>query len=236
MRKKENILYDFGRVTMPESWEEVSLKQFVELMRASDRNKGTNIDVRDVIAILTGKDKEWVNLLPAQFVNSLMIKLVFMHKAPDKTPTNEIRIKGETYRINFVEELKFGEYVDINTLIQQDSLNYPAFLAILCRKEGEVYDDEFTSHIEERVKLFESIPVTDVLPVIAFFLHLWGQYETLSRHSLQEMADTAAQFLEDIELSRKSGEYKELPIRSRMRISLWLKRFRGCLQRVSSSI
>lgn len=234
-KKEEYVLHDFGEVTIAEDWSEVTLGQFQKIMKLTNADNA-QIDVRDLISVLTGKDKEWVNLLPARFVQSLMVKLVFLNKAPEAPATNILRWKGEEYKVNFLNELTFGEYTDINTLISSDPNNYAGFLAILCRKEGEVYNDEFTAHIEDRVRLFEEVPVTDVLPVISFFLHLWGTSEAFSPASLRKTADLAETLLQDIDSSRKNGAYRRLPISFRAKVWWKLRKYRKCLQRLSCSI
>lgn len=233
-KRKENILHDFGSVTIAESWDEVTLGQFTQIMRISGDDIA-DVDIRDMIAILTGKDKEWVNMLPAKFVQTLMTKLTFMATAPTAPASNEVKIGGETYRVNFMEELKFGEYTDVNTLINQDHLNYAGFMAILCRRPDEVYNDDFTSRIEERVEFWNKQPITTVLPVIAFFLHLWSVSEIHSQVSLQQMEDLTNQLLLDIDSSRKSGAFKRLPILFQVKVWQKLRKYRKCMQRLSSN-
>lgn len=236
-KKKENILHDFGKVTIAEDWSEVTLEQFTQIMRISGDN-GQNVqdvDVRDLICILTGKDKEWVNLLPAKFVQTLITKLTFMSVPPKSPASNEVTVNGEVYRVNFMEELTFGEYTDVNTLIQADGLDYAGFLAVLCRKPDEAYNDEFTAHIDQRKEFWNSQPLTTVLPVIAFFLHLWGISEIHSPASLAQMQDLASQLLSDIDSSRKSGDYRRLPMLFRAKVWWKLRKCRKCLQQLSSS-
>lgn len=234
-KKKETyIVKDFGSVTIPERWEDVTLGQFIKLMQLE--GDGGQKDVRDVIAVLTNNDREWVNMLPAPFVERLIMKLVFLNKAPDKEPKNELIVNGEKYFINYMDELRFGEYTDINTIIQQDNTNYAAFLAILCRKEGEEYNDDFTAHIEERVKFWESQPITDVMPLVGFFLARWTVSEEASRVYLTEAVEAADQLVEATEHSLKNGGYKRLPIHLRMKAWWNMRKYKKCMRQLSSSI
>ena len=139
--KKEIVVKDYGKITIAERWEDVTLAQFTELMRRQNNDESTPITIMDVLEIFTGKEKDYLNQLPADFIESLIARLVFLHENPkaDKA-SNTIVIDGEEYYVNYMEKLKFGEFTDVNQIIKDDHLNYAAILAILCRKKGEVYD------------------------------------------------------------------------------------------------
>jgi DNA-directed RNA polymerase beta subunit len=109
-----------------------------------------------------------------------MTHLLFLQTLPEeKEPTNKIIINGEEYFINFMEKIKTGEYVAADMAMKSDKHDYASFLAILCRKKGEIYDSNFEADkFEERRKMFEEQPVTNILPVIGFFLSLYAQLQT----------------------------------------------------------
>lgn len=207
MKKNTEILYNFGNWVIPEKWEDVTLKQFTELMSVT--NEGLT-DIRDVISIMSNKPMEEVNLLPVDFVESIMARLVFLNKTPDYTNTNEIEIDGTVYRINVLEKLKFGEYVDVNTAIQSDKLNYGAFLGILCRINGEEYNDDFIANkLDERIEMFNNQPITKILPIIGFFLDLYRTSGSYSQHCLMEVKQATNQLLEETESSWKDGGFRK---------------------------
>lgn len=219
MAKKKEILYDFGEWNIPEKWEDVTLEKFTKLM--SKTENGVN-DVRDVIAIMADRTMEDVNLLPVDFVESLMARLTFLNKSPEYENKNEIIIDDEVYHINVLEKLKFGEYVDVNSAIQGDNLNYAAFLGILCRKEGEEYDDDFIANkLDERIEMFNKQPINKILPVIGFFLALFATSETYSQAFMTEVKQTTSQLLQETENLWRDGGYKKLSLTSRMKI--WWK-------------
>lgn len=202
-KKKEiEIINDFGRWNIPTRWEEVSLKQFVELMKKTENNL---TDVRDVISIMTGKSIDEVNLLPYDFVESMMARLTFLNSEPKFENKNEIIINNEKYFINVMEKLKFGEYVDVNSAIQSDKTNYATFLAILCRKENETYDDDFIANVlDDRIEMFNNLPITEILPVIGFFLALYQVSGIPFQNSLTEGKQIIDQLLEQTERSWKT--------------------------------
>lgn len=211
-KNKKEILHDFGEWTIADNWEDVTLKQFTELMKLNEK---AIKDVRDVIAILSDHTKDEINLLPIDFIESMMARLTFLNKAPEVNNSNEIKIDGEVYFVNVMEKLKFGEFVDVNSAIQSDALNYASFLAILCRKKDEQYNDDFIANkLEERIEMYNNQPITKILPVVGFFLNLWRISKAPSQASMTEIQQTANQLLTETE-----NTWKNLGFRKRY--SIW---------------
>ena len=184
-KRNKEVIMNFGEWKIADKWEDVSLRQFTELMKLNDNGIK---DVRDVIAILSDHTKDEINLLPIDFIESMMARLTFLNKAPEVNNSNEIKIDGEVYFVNVMEKLKTGEFIDVNSAIQSDSLNYAAFLAILCRKKGELYNDDFVAnHLDERIEMYNNQPITKILPVIGFFLNLWRISKVPSQNCLTEI-------------------------------------------------
>lgn len=211
-KRKKEVLHFFGEWTIADNWEDVTLKQFTELMKLNDNGIK---DVRDVIAILSDHTKDEINLLPIDFIESMMARLTFLNKAPEVNNSNEIEIDGEVYFVNVMEKLKFGEFVDVNSAIQSDSLNYASFLAILCRKKDEQYNDDFIANkLEERIEMYNNQPITKILPVVGFFLNLWRISKAPSQASMTEIQQTANQLQTETE-----NTWKNLGFRKRY--SIW---------------
>lgn len=213
----EKDIIDYGEWTVPRTWDELDLKTFQEIERYySDKDK--QFDVRDVLEILTDKTRDEINELPAEFLDTIMTHLVFLQTKPeDKQPTNKIMIDGEEYTIHFENKLKVGEYVAADTVLKSDPHNYAGLLAILCRKDGELYDSKFENEIlPGRVELFEKQPVTNVLAIISFFLQLYiaSQSTTLLSLKVKEAIDLTRK---DIETLQKSGEVSKRSMKSAMK-------------------
>lgn len=173
-KKKEenNNNINLGSWTCPVRWSDITLKQFQDIQRYyADKEK--KVDVRDIVHILCNKTRDEVNLLPTEFLEKILEKLSFLSEEPvHQEPQSSIVIKGEKYIINIMEKLKAGEYIDTDTLIKQDKYNYAALFAILCRKEGEVYNDDFIANkLDDRIKMFEEQPVTNIFPLVSFFMN-----------------------------------------------------------------
>ena len=213
MDKNENII-DLGVWNVPKSWDEVTLKQYQEIERYYD-GKEENFDVRKVLHILTNHTEDEINMLPLEFLEKIMGSLTFLQEPiKEEEPRNWIEINGERYTVHTENQLKTGEYIASDTALKGDRHNYAALLAILCRKEGELYDSKFEAEVlEDRIKLFEKQPITKILCIIGFFLQLYitSMTPTLLSSKIREAIDLTRK---DIETSAKNGELSKRSMKS----------------------
>lgn len=196
---------DFGKITIPTKWSEVTLKQFQELMKVYNQE---DKDILDILSIFTQKSKKELRQMPSEFIETMLVHLQFMNTKLEVEPSSQIDIDGKIYRINYTEKLKFGEFVDVETLIKEDKYNWAAILAMLCRLEGEIYDDDFIANqLDERIKMYESLPIDRALQLINFFLKLKLRYITYSLRSLtlKEAREAAESLVQSIRDSVKAG-------------------------------
>lgn len=201
---------NFGKITVATSWEQVTLKQFQELLAIYDRE---NKDILDIISLFTGRDKDELRQFPTQFIDEILTHLQFMNTELKALPKHFIKIGDEEYIINHTEKLKFGEYVDVETILKGDKYNYAGMLGILCRKEGEIYDDDFIANkLNDRVKMFEELPMTKAMRLVNFFLKLGQRYIAYTQKSLaiQQGKEAAEQLAQSIRDSLKDGDLKKL--------------------------
>lgn len=212
----ENVI-DFGKWTVPTSWEEITLKQFQEIEKYySDKDK--DFDIREVLHIFTNKTEDEINALPITFTNELMNKLMFLKDKPkDMKPTNQIEIDGVRYSINVMEKLKTGEFVAIDTILKNDPHDYISVFAVLCRKDGEIYDSKFEAEeFNKRVELMGNQPAINMLPLIAFFFNLYIVRKT---HSLlySEVEEGLNLIQQSIDNSENLGVFKRRSLNSQMK-------------------
>ena len=215
---EENNVIDYGKWIVPTSWNQITLKQYQEIEAFYDNAENKSFDVREVIHILCNKTIDEVNALPVEFLDDIMEKMSFLQtKVTEQEPTNTLTINGEKYVVNIQNKLKVGEYVAVDSIIKDDKHNYAAMLAILCRKEGELYDSKFENEVlEDRVHLWEQQPITDVLRVISFFLQCYMISATpiLLSSKIKEAIDHTRK---DIETSHKNGEISKRSMKSAMK-------------------
>ena len=107
-------------------------------------------------------------------------------------------------KINYTEKLKFGEFVDVEGLIKDDKYNYAALLGMLCRKDKEIYDDDFIADkLDDRIKMFEELSIDKALQLINFFLKLKLRSIAYTQKSLalqegKELAESLVQSTRDL--------------------------------------
>ena len=228
-RKKETVVVkDYGNITVPTSWEQITLGL------QEEENK-TDVSLIDIMAVLTGTDKKYIYSLPSDFANTIMAHLLFLNEPLKEEPKPEVIINGNLYKINYMEKLKFGEYTDANTVMANDKFDYASLLAILCRKEGEAYDDDFiANHIEERTQMWNNQPITKVYPLVCFFLTLSALSGQHLQHYMTDAEQAINQSLTHIEGSLKDGAVKKFSL-SYVK-ALWkLRKLRKCMSQLSST-
>ena len=131
---------------------------------------------------MSGRSEEEVDALPVQFANALLARMDFIRERPEIEPSVSCEIGGERYSVNVIEEMKLGEFVAVETVLSSDKDDVAGVLAVVCRKDGEVYTSEFENKFfPQRRQMFLDAPCTKVLPVVAFFLLRWEICENSSR-------------------------------------------------------
>ena len=212
----ENVL-DFGKWTTPKSWDEITLKQFQEIEKYySDKDK--NFDVREVLDIFTDHTRDEIDQLPINFTDKLLNELTFLKEQPKYGDASaSIEIDGEKYSINVMEKLKTGEFVAIDTILKNDPHDYISILAVLCRKQGELYDSKFEAELfDERQKLFAKQPIMKIMPLISFFLSLYIVRKTHSQ-LYSEVEEGLNLIQQNIDNSENLGVFKRLSLNSQMK-------------------
>lgn len=216
MEDNNNII-DYGKWDFPSGWDELSLKMFQDIEEYySDKDK--EFDVRDVLHIMCNKTIEEINALPMEFTDRILEGLSWLKEEPKyDAPKAYIMIDGVKYEVNVREKLKTGEYVAVSTALKSDSHNYAAILAILCRKEGEVYDTRFENEIlPSRIELFEKQPMMQVMPIVFFFINLWLTLKMTTQLS-SKVEEAISLTQQHIETLHKNGEISKRSMKSLMK-------------------
>ena len=210
---KITVEKDFGEWKVPSSWDDLTLGKFQELERLYDTEDGNErkFDVRDVLDLMTDRTKDEINELPIEFTDSLLRKMYWLHEQPQfGKPSNKITIDGVQYTVHNENEMKFGEYVALDTALKGDKHNYAAMLAILCRKDGEIFDAKFENEIlPSRIEFWKNVSVMKVMPIVSFFLELSSMSLQVSQLSL-EIQEGINHILKHIETSKRNGVFSAL--------------------------
>ena len=208
---KITVEKDFGEWKVPQSWDDLTLGKFQELERLYDGDEERKFDVRDVLDLMTDRTKDEINELPIEFTDSLLRKMYWLHEQPQfGKPSNKVTIDGVQYTVHNENEMKFGEYVALDTALKGDKHNYAAMLAILCRKDGEIFDAKFENEIlPSRIEFWKNVSVMKVMPIVSFFLELSSMSLQVSQLSL-EIQEGINHILKHIETSKRNGVFSAL--------------------------
>ena len=209
---KITVEKDFGEWKVPQSWDDLTLGKFQELERLYDGDENERkFDVRDVLDLMTDRTKDEINELPIEFTDMLLRKMYWLHEQPDfGKPSNKVTIDGVQYTVHNENEMKFGEYVALDTALKGDKHNYAAMLAILCRKDGEIFDAKFENEIlPSRIEFWKNVSVMKVMPIVSFFLELSSMSLQVSQLSL-EIQEGINHILKHIETSKQNGVFSAL--------------------------
>ena len=203
-------------INIPESWNDITLSKFIEIQSLyTEDHKPT---YQELISVLANIPVQEINDYPALVVEKVMEKLTYLSEPITNEVLNYIDYNGERYQINHMEDLKFGEFVDVQTVMDGDRTNFPAILAIICRKDGEVYDDDFIAKIlPKRIEFFSNLPVTKVYPLIGFFLNLSILSEKNMESYLANLKDQSNHILTHYINSLKDGGGKRRYSKSAMK-------------------
>ena len=208
--KKMETAYDFGSITVPTKWEEVTLQMLSDYLTLShekeealkkdkleakknkqeapnEKDEKYTLTDKDILKIFTNFDISKYDILPVELYESIMSNFSFLiEDMPVMKPSKELYYNDIHFVINDMESLKVKEYEDADMVLRNNPYDYPSLLAILCREckgkktdhvtgqtylINEDYDTEFANHIfDARRTMFANMPITDVMPLISFFL------------------------------------------------------------------
>lgn len=199
-----------GKYKVAEKWEDVTLLQWQNYVRQASESEDNSVNIIGTLEAFSDIPRSVINQMPTDLFESVISRLKWITEQPDQTPSQSVEISGDTYTINVMEKLKVKEYLDLNTVIENDKFNYSMIFAILCRKQGEEYDEEFIADkLPDRLEMFEQMNCVDGMKLIAFFLTCWVELETRSRNSLvvQAIKEDAQKLAKSIRSSLKPMDY-----------------------------
>lgn len=206
---KKNKDIDYGEWVTPQSWDDITLEKYMEIEQYYLNTEG-KVNIIDILHILCNKTQDEVNALPIVFVEKILEQISFIQEQPQVEPSNRVEINGEAYIVHTDKTLRFGEYVAADSVIKQENHDYATLLAILCRKEGEVYDSQFEAEkLDERVELFKKQPITKILPIVNFFLQSYLLTEGISQ-VYSQLREEVSQLAKSTRNLQNLGVFKKL--------------------------
>lgn len=178
--KKMETAYDFGSITVPTKWDEVTLQMLSDYLALSkekeealekdkkqaeiektempnEKDEKYNLTDKDLLRIFTNFDMEKYDVLPLELYNSIMSNFSFvLEDMPQWKPSNHLSYNGMWFVVNDKEALKVKEYEDAEMILRNNMYDYPSLLAVLCRKVTGTKTDNVTGLSWEVNEVYDS--------------------------------------------------------------------------------
>lgn len=198
---------NLGNYNICTSWNEVTLLQWQNYVKKASENNGA-VDIISTLETFSDIPREVINQMPTDLFESVIKRLKWVSSEPEIEPSNKVVIDGEEYLINHMEKLKVKEYLDINTVLENDKYNYSVLFAILCRKPNEEYDEAFIADVlPHRIEMFEKSNVLQTMGLITFFLTLsiglrkHSQSYLVAEHLREELTEVVKSIKSSLKLT-----------------------------------
>lgn len=196
-------------ISLPTTWDDLTLKEFIQIKKLYDKHNN-DVPIITLLSHLTKKDEKYFKDAPALVITKMIDSIKFLREPITEKATNSIEINNQIYYVNSEEDLKFGEFVDSQTVLESDQDNFPALLAILCRLPEEEYNDEFIAKtLPKRIKMFEKQPMSKIQPLLNFFFQLLQNSIVVTPQFSQAMRGQVNYTLETLEHLTKNGDGKK---------------------------
>jgi len=174
-------------VLVPNSLKEVSLEQYQKFLKIQANNEDETFLAVKMIEIFCGIRGDLIMKMKASSIREITNILAEMFE--QKPPlVKQFTMKGVEYGfIPKLEDMSFGEYVDLDTYIG-DYENMHRAMAVLYRPITQKYNDkylieEYEGEDEETMK---DMPMDAVLSSIIFFYNLGMDLSKAMLNSLQQ--------------------------------------------------
>ena len=178
--KKMETAYDFGSITVPTKWDEVTLQMLSDYLALSkekeealekdkaqaerdktempnEKDEKYNITDKDLLKCFTDFDMDKYDVLPVELYNSIMSNFSFvLEDMPQWKPSNHLSYNGMEFVVNTMEALKVKEYEDAEMILRNNIYDYPSLLAVLCRKVTGTKTDNVTGLSWEVNEVYDS--------------------------------------------------------------------------------
>jgi len=201
---KEQKMTEEIKITIPTSWEEITIAQFQEYNEyiKNSEEKRPLTRLIQMLSILTDTDEEILFKLNYEVIDEIKNNMVFLEDEPNAIFKNIIEIQGKKYGFQKdLHALTLGEWIDIEHYVTNGDViqNLHYIAAIFYRKlisEGdENFDYEIDSYnnvkLENQAKFFKyNMKIADMYGTVVFFYHivteLWDNITSCSTEMTQE--------------------------------------------------
>ena len=174
-------------VYIPDTLSEITLGQYQKYLKIQSQNEDENFLAMKMIEIFCGLRGDTILAMKAKSIKEITTILTNMFN--EKPPlVREFRIGKINYGfIPKLEDMSFGEYVDLDTYIG-DMENLHKAMGVLYRPIKQKFEDMYLieDYKGEDTDIMKSMPMDAVLSSIIFFYHLGMELSQAMMNSLQE--------------------------------------------------
>ena len=199
-------------ITVPEKWSEVKYKDYLRFIRSIEGSEEDNKLVMEMaLQYLCSLDIADYYKLPQETFITITNDISNLLMSGEKQPlVTAFDVMGVEYRINpNIEDMSYGEYLDLTTYSKDMWANMPIICSILYRPTKHKLGDNYTIQPykgtnDATVSMFKELLTMDIVNgVVAFFLTLQSELlKTSLTSSLKVLKkDLTTQQLETLEKS-----------------------------------
>ena len=203
------------KITVPTSWKDVTLRQFIELGKVEALGFDELDSQLRVLSILTGIDDEQFLSISVPELKGLIAKTNFIDNQPKTTKIDySYKIKGKRYSFDWdASKLIAGEYVDIQNYIKENKNdNLHKVLAVYlkpvtifgtrkrgCYKKNSngVWMQTLESRANTSEFLLDNVTMDVVFNMSGFFLNRWQRLMRVTQLYLEKLRIQATREAEE---------------------------------------
>jgi hypothetical protein len=190
----------------PESWDEVTVKQFAELYKTKNPNNNDLLGAVNIISALAGIEQAVLLQMDIDDFKELSNKLTFITKEIPKTEVDYLELDGDKYYL-YTEFNKYttGEVITIETLMEGAQNDVNKIMAdLLClflrKKDEDGKFEKFTTDMLRRKELFLGVPISNIYHIFLFF-SLGKNTSTNNMKGSTKLKDQSTTLKEDLQKS-----------------------------------
>ena len=177
-----------------DKWSDVTLEKWAKLIAIKGFSKIK--EAKETILALSDIPEKVLNKLEVYHIAAILQGLSSMQKEETTCLRETIEIEGVEYGFHpDLEQMTLGEFVDLESYIEDIQNNMPEIMAILFRpvtdKSVNYYNIEaYDGKIKKRAEIMKNIPAEKVQDAMVFFYNFGSILLTILLSSLTQ--DTAA--------------------------------------------
>ena len=161
------------KVYIPDTLREITLGQYQKYLKIQEDNDDENFLAMKMIEIFCGLRGDTILSMKAKSIKDITKILTDMFSEKPQLVT-QFNMGKKTYGfIPKLEDMSFGEYIDLDTYIG-DAANLHRAMGVLYRPIKQKYDDKYLieDYKGDESDIMKDMPMDAVLSSILFFYHL----------------------------------------------------------------